>query len=66
MKMFKTRSRGKKEGKTMLDGVKIKINCEGLDEAIKKVNQLIALLKEVQQIADSLEVGLKVDVDKAK
>lgn len=38
----------------MENKLKIELNCEKLDEAIEKANQLAKLLREVQQIIDSL------------
>jgi len=34
--------------------VKISVDCEELDIAIKKIKQLAELLKEVEQVVDSI------------
>lgn len=39
--------------------VEIGLNSETLDEAIEKANQLVGLLREVQQIIDSLSGARK-------
>ena len=41
-------------------GITIEINTEQVDEAIEKANRLVELLKEAEQIIDSLTGGQKV------
>lgn len=43
--------------------IKVKINCENLDEAIEKANRLVELLREAKQIIDSLGSKSNVDID---
>jgi len=43
-----------RRGSRMEKKVKISVDCEELDIAIKKIEQLAELLKEVQQVVDSI------------
>lgn len=41
----------------MSETVKVRIDVEPIDEAIEKANQLCKLLREAQQLIDSLSNG---------
>lgn len=41
--------------------VHIDLNTESLDKTIEKANRLVELLREAQQIADSLSGGKKLE-----
>lgn len=46
--------------------INIEVKADGLDEIIEKTNRLVELLREAQQIIDSLTVNRNIETCKTK